>query len=568
MIKLRFSLLLGLYITVAAADIPRVIVSTDIGGSDPDDYQSMVHYLVYADRFDTEGLISSPPKQGRAASIHECLDAYEKDYANLKTWSPDYPSPDSLRALVGQGALDSQSEDTPPDEISEGAKLIVERAKVDDARPLYVIVWGSITDIAQAVHADPSIKTKLRVYSIGSWNTANGQKERDYLYQNHADLWWIESDTTFRGMYMGGKQDGDLGNRSFPEAHVKAHGALGELFMQKKADIKMGDTPSVLYFLNGDPNTPSEPHWGGAYVKPDSNARPHYWHDDPDTAQQFRDKPGANSVNRWREAYLRDWQTRMDRLKTKKQAGQAWRLEDMANENAQGLAVYRPRPMDDKFKNPWPAAYEESFQQRAREVIASQTDSLKAGGSTYFENEKRWYGFAMAHVLGGKAAPALKALQQQDHQHQEWHSQTEGIDYYACFTLKHQMRKYFYFGDLLDQQYRRTMFKGANQWTAQDPLGRPHAAYKEGTTGWGPDAKNSWVDVRSTDNLFLMRVTSVYLMAEETGNTDTANKYKEIILKYVATLYRVGLGEWDSENYLGHSIAPVFNLYDFARVKV
>ena len=27
----------------------RVIVSSDIGGSDNDDYQSMVHFLVYAD---------------------------------------------------------------------------------------------------------------------------------------------------------------------------------------------------------------------------------------------------------------------------------------------------------------------------------------------------------------------------------------------------------------------------------------------------------------------------------------------------------------------------------------
>lgn len=38
----------------------RVIVSTDIGGSDPDDYQSIVHYLLYSDIFDTEGLLSSP----------------------------------------------------------------------------------------------------------------------------------------------------------------------------------------------------------------------------------------------------------------------------------------------------------------------------------------------------------------------------------------------------------------------------------------------------------------------------------------------------------------------------
>src|SRR5262249_34292145 len=31
---------------------PRVFVSSDIGGTDPDDFQSMVHLLLYADRFD------------------------------------------------------------------------------------------------------------------------------------------------------------------------------------------------------------------------------------------------------------------------------------------------------------------------------------------------------------------------------------------------------------------------------------------------------------------------------------------------------------------------------------
>ena len=297
---------------------PRVIVSTDIGGGDPDDFQSMVHYLVYSDRFDTEGLVSSPPQAGRAADIIECLDTYEKDFENLRTWSPDYPSPQALRQLVRQGATDSQIGKTPSSDISAGAKLIVTQAKAEDERPLYVIVWGSITDVAQAVHSEPTIKTKLRVYSIGSWNTRNGQKERDYLFKNHPDLWWIESDTTFRGMYMGGDQQSDLGNRTFPEAHIAGHGELGALFMRKKPDIKMGDSPSVLYLLHGNPNQPHAPHWGGAYARPNPKARPNYWHDDQEEIQRFRDRPGANTVNRWREAYLRDWQQRMDRLiKTK-----------------------------------------------------------------------------------------------------------------------------------------------------------------------------------------------------------------------------------------------------------
>jgi hypothetical protein len=42
-----------------AGEQHRVLVSTDIGGTDPDDFQSMVHLLVYADVLDIEGLVSS-----------------------------------------------------------------------------------------------------------------------------------------------------------------------------------------------------------------------------------------------------------------------------------------------------------------------------------------------------------------------------------------------------------------------------------------------------------------------------------------------------------------------------
>lgn len=292
---------------------PRVIVSTDIGGSDPDDFQSMVHYLVYADRFDTEGLISSPPHTGRVKHIFESLAAYKKDYPNLRTWSPDYPTPEALRATVRQGAIDPQAGDVPPSQISDGAKLITERAHANDPRPVYVLVWGSITDIAQAVRKDPTIKPRLRIYSIGSWNTRQDPKARNYLYENHPDLWWIESDTTFRGMYVGGDQSGDLGNRRFPPEHVKGHGHLGDLFIAKKADIKMSDTPSVLYLLHGDPEKPETESWGGAFVRPDPDRRPAYWYDDPSEEHRDQERDGAGTVNKWRKEYLRDWEERMNR---------------------------------------------------------------------------------------------------------------------------------------------------------------------------------------------------------------------------------------------------------------
>lgn len=40
-----------------AGEKPRIIITTDIGGTDPDDNQSMMHYLLYCNEFDCEGLV-------------------------------------------------------------------------------------------------------------------------------------------------------------------------------------------------------------------------------------------------------------------------------------------------------------------------------------------------------------------------------------------------------------------------------------------------------------------------------------------------------------------------------
>jgi len=289
----------------------RLIVSTDIGGSDPDDFQSMVHYLVYADVFDTEGLISSPPHAGRREHLLEAVAAYEADYPQLLKGSKRYPAPEDLRALCKQGAVDP----APPEGFStptEGSQWIIERAHADDPRPLWILVWGSITDVAQALHDDPAIAPRLRVYFISSWNRRMDPAARDYIIRQHPNLWLIEADTTFRGMYVGGTQDGDLGNREFLARHVQNHGALGNLLVSKKDDIKMGDTPSVLYLLRGSPENPEDPSWGGSFIRPDAT-KP-YWTDNPDPAWREGNYPGARTVNVWRQHYLRDWQDRMNRL--------------------------------------------------------------------------------------------------------------------------------------------------------------------------------------------------------------------------------------------------------------
>jgi hypothetical protein len=244
----------------------RVLVSTDIGGTDPDDFQSMVHFIVYADCFDIEGLVSSPYGPGRKEHILEVIDCYARDYENLRTYSESYPTPDELRSLTKQG----ETEMAPYAGVrqsTEGSQWIVQCARRDDPRPLYVLVWGGIEDLVQALHDAPDILPKLRVYWIGGPNKKWGTNAFQYMVTHHPKLWIIESNATYRGWFVGGNQKGQWANKEFVTQHITGKGALGDFFIGKKDDIKMGDTPSVGWLLKGTPEDPSRPGWGGRFVR-------------------------------------------------------------------------------------------------------------------------------------------------------------------------------------------------------------------------------------------------------------------------------------------------------------
>jgi hypothetical protein len=133
---------------------------------------------------------------------------------------------------------------------------------------LHVLVWGGIEDLAQALHDAPDILPKLRVYFIGGPNKMWSVDAYNYIEQNRPRLWMIEANATYRGWFTGGNQSGEWGNQEFVGAHIAGRGALGEFFnTQLKGVIKMGDTPSVGWLLHGNPADPSQPGWGGKFVR-------------------------------------------------------------------------------------------------------------------------------------------------------------------------------------------------------------------------------------------------------------------------------------------------------------
>lgn len=247
---------------------PRVMVSTDIGGTDFDDFQSLVHLLVCADAIEIEGLIASPWGEARNRRQHllDLVDRYAKDYPNLRTHSPRYPTPDHLRGICKQGGLDSAGW-RGFGERSEGSDWIIRCARREDPRPLWLLVWGGIDDLAQALHDDPAIKAKLRVYWIGGPNKKWSTTAYDYLTRAHRDLWIIEANSTYRGWFTGGDQAGDLGNAAFVAAHVKGRGVLGDYFATIAPQVKMGDSPSLAYVLGATPEKPDAESRGGRFVR-------------------------------------------------------------------------------------------------------------------------------------------------------------------------------------------------------------------------------------------------------------------------------------------------------------
>lgn len=251
----------------------RVLISSDIGGTDPDDFQSMIHLLMYSDLFQIEGLVSSPFGNGRKEDFIKIIDLYEKDLPKLKLHSKEFPSPHSLRELCKQGGIVAapyKGYSTP----TEGSNWIINAAKKNSKQSLWVLVWGGIEDVAQALHDAPEIKKNIRVYWIGGPNKKWSVNAYAYIAENHPDLWMIESNATYRGWFMDEGSPDKLKSKSYYNNYIKGKGAMAADFINYyNGDIKMGDTPSLAYLMNGDDNDPTTESWGGSYIPINRSSR-------------------------------------------------------------------------------------------------------------------------------------------------------------------------------------------------------------------------------------------------------------------------------------------------------
>ncbi|WP_308992190.1 nucleoside hydrolase-like domain-containing protein [Mariniflexile litorale] len=252
---------------------PRILISSDIGGTDDDDFQSAIHLFMYSDLFNIEGLISSPFGNGRKKDFLDMINLYEQDFQQLTNHNKNLLKPNYLRSICKQGAIPSapfKGYDLP----TEGSEWIIKCAKIKSDQPLWVLVWGGIEDVAQALHDAPEIEKNIKVYWIGGPNKKWCINAYAYIAENHPNLYIIEANATYRGWFMDNESPEDIKGDQYYDNFIQGRGAMGKAFKNYyNGNIKMGDTPSLAYLMNGEPNDPKSESWGGSFTSINRSSR-------------------------------------------------------------------------------------------------------------------------------------------------------------------------------------------------------------------------------------------------------------------------------------------------------
>lgn len=290
---------------------PRLVVLTDIGPAEvePDDNESAVRLMSYADRFEIEAICTStgwncdPYPEEWADYLYRVIDAYEQDVPNLMQRSGQqdflpleqengmqelgyWPSAEYIRSRAMAGSHKAGIGVIGEDNDSPGSDFLIQLADEDDPRPIYVTAWGGANTLAQAIWKVQQTRSpedlkkfinKFRLYTITDQDMQWAMRmQRDYSSHQWLrrefpeDLMLVWDESAWLNQNELGKQNWDK-----YASQIQGKGALGKVYPKYLWGVE-GDTPSFLNCMpNGlnDPDDPTQVGWGGYHVfalSPDS----------------------------------------------------------------------------------------------------------------------------------------------------------------------------------------------------------------------------------------------------------------------------------------------------------
>ena len=290
---------------------PRLVVLTDIGPAEiePDDNESAVRLLSYADRFEIEAICTTigwncdPYPAEWAEYLTRVVDAYSIDVENLKKRSKQqgflpievengkqqlgyWPSSDYIRSRTMMGSQKAGIGVIGEGNDSPGSDFLIKLADEDDPRPIWVTSWGGANTLAQAIWRVSQTRSpeetkrfvrKFRLYTITDqdmqWHMRMNRAYSSHQWMRREwkdDLMLIWDESAWLNQNELGKNNWDK-----YATLIQGKGAMGKVYPTYKWGVE-GDTPSFLHLMpNGlnDPNDPEQVGWGGYHVyalSPDS----------------------------------------------------------------------------------------------------------------------------------------------------------------------------------------------------------------------------------------------------------------------------------------------------------
>ncbi|GAB5349998.1 hypothetical protein TMRO357_00182 [Alteriqipengyuania sp. 357] len=254
----------------------RLFVLTDIG-ADPDDMQSLIRLLLYANDIDIEGLVATTSTHKKSAPstawIRGVIAKYAKVRDNLALHDPAYPPPPALGAVVSAGQLDYGMAGVGEGKNSAGSRALINALERPDPRPLWVAAWGGPNTLAQALHTIRATRSaeeadrliaKLRVYAISDQDDSG-----PWMREQFPDLFYIVSPggygaATWIGMsaVVDGIDNSTISNGWIADNIQQGHGPFGASYPDVAYGME-GDTPSFLGLIPNGLNAPEHPDWGG-----------------------------------------------------------------------------------------------------------------------------------------------------------------------------------------------------------------------------------------------------------------------------------------------------------------
>lgn len=298
----------------------RIIVTTDLGGSDPDDIQSLIHLLLCSNLVDIEGIVSSQTwvnLPDRTALIKSYIDAYACVYPNLQRHACGFADPEFLKSVTLSGQRQAHMDGVGEGMDSEGSEHIISVVdKKEDDRPVWLLAWGGANTIAQALwkvrqtrgkRALDRFVAKIRVYDVLGQDDAGAWIAKEFpnlIYiRNTAVYGWSPSD-------------------EWIDQHIQLVDPFGKYYPDRIWATE-GDSPAFLYLLANGLNVPENPDYGGwggrfslqrqlgvrgmSFVAASGKEEGKY---DPYT-MLVASEEGVNAIRRWREHIWNNLAVRM-----------------------------------------------------------------------------------------------------------------------------------------------------------------------------------------------------------------------------------------------------------------